>query len=352
MKLHDIETPAAIINESVARHNIERFQNHCSQNKLALRPHIKTHKLPHFAKMQIDAGAIGITCQKLSEAEAMANAGIDDILITYNILGSAKLSRLQRLAAQVKHLAVTADNVAVIEGLASTFKDQAQPLPVMVECDTGANRCGVMTPAEVLNLASRIDQASGLTFHGLMTYPPRDGAKHVQSFIDNSLTVLTNADIDCPVVSSGGSPNMWSAGDINGVTEYRIGTYIYNDRSLVTSGVCSWDDCALCVMTTVVSAPAPGRAIVDAGSKTLTSDLLGLAGYGHVLGHDDVTVSGLSEEHGTLTWPQGEKFDVGQRVYIVPNHVCVVSNMLEYVWIKGDDNSFRKFKVEARGGVI
>ncbi|NIA70565.1 D-TA family PLP-dependent enzyme [Pelagibius litoralis] len=351
MKVDDIETPAVVIDEAVARRNIEQYQAHCNQHGLSLRPHIKTHKLPHFAKAQIAAGAVGITCQKLSEAEVMADHGLDDILITYNILGSAKLARLRRLAERLGKVCVTADNPVVIEGLSAAFADAPRALPVMVECDSGAHRCGVASPEEAVTLAQAISSSPGLAFAGLMTYPAVGGGAQVQAFMAEAKRLLAAVGLDCPVVSSGGSPDMWTSGEVEGVTEYRIGTYIYNDRSLVQHGVRSWEDCALTVLATVVSLPATGRAIIDAGSKTLTSDLIGLRGYGQVLGHDDVEVSALSEEHGILAWAGGKKLHVGQRIHIVPNHACVVSNMVDFVWIKSEAGRVEKFTVAARGGI-
>jgi len=351
MSIETIETPAILIDEAVARRNLVKYQAYCDEHGLALRPHIKTHKLPHFAKMQMAAGAVGITCQKLSEAEAMADAGLDDILITYNILGPAKLARLRRLAERVPRLAVTADNAVTIEGLARAFADADNALAVLIECNTGANRCGVATPGEALELAQTVSNSPGLAFRGLMTYPPVGGTVAVDKFMTGAKELLSQAGLACATISSGGSPDMWRADSAGGVTEYRIGTYIYNDRSLVERGACTWEDCALSVLTTVVSTPAPGRAIIDAGSKTLTSDLLGLTGFGHVLGHDDVSIVTLNEEHGTLEWDGGARFEIGETIRIVPNHVCVVSNMVDHVWVRGEDGDLEQYAVAARGGI-
>jgi D-serine deaminase-like pyridoxal phosphate-dependent protein len=351
MKLDEVETPAVVIDEAVVMHNIARYQAYCDANGLALRPHIKTHKLARFARMQMAAGAVGIVCQKVSEAEVMASHGLDDILITYNILGAAKLARLRALAARVRALSVVADNAVVVEGLEEAFADARAPLPVLVECDTGAARCGVQTPAEAAALAQVIDRAPGLRFGGLMTYPAAGKGAAVAKFMAEAKALLAEAGLECPVVSGGGSPDMWKAGEVAGVTEHRIGTYIYNDRSLVERGSCGWEDCALTVHVTVVSTPAPGRAVIDAGSKGLTSDLLGLDGYGHVIGHDDVRITGLSEEHGVLEWGAGEKFTVGERLRIVPNHACPVSNLYDEVHIIGEGGEVFAQTVDARGTV-
>ncbi|MEM8811726.1 MAG: alanine racemase [Pseudomonadota bacterium] len=350
MPVEALETPCVIIDEAVATRNIQRMQDYCDNHGLTLRPHIKTHKLPHFAHRQMEAGAVGITCQKLSEAEAMADAGISDILITYNILGAAKLDRLRRLRERVPHLAVTADNAVVIEGLSRIFSEDRNPLPVLIECETGTRRCGAVSPHEAADLAALVSESPGLAFRGLMTYPPAGGGTTVATFMAAAKELLAGRGIPCPVVSSGGSPDMWSHHTVPGVTEVRIGTYLYNDRSLVDRGICGWDDCALRVRATIVSAPAPGRAVIDAGSKTLTSDLQGQEGFGHVLGQDDVRITKLNEEHGRLEWPDGSRFTIGQTVDIVPNHACVVSNMMDVVWLS-DGIMARPMTIVSRGGV-
>lgn len=347
-----LDTPAVVIDEQIVARNIARFQRHCDAAGLSLRPHIKTHKLPHLAEAQLAAGAQGITCQKISEAEVMADAGIDDLLITFPIVGTRKLARLRRLAERVRALSVVADDPAVVDGLADAFDGASRPLPVLVECDTGAGRCGVQSPGAARELATRIAAREALRFGGLMTYPPTGGADRVARFVADALSELDAAGLECPVVSSGGSPDMWLAGDVPGVTEYRIGTYVYNDRSLVERGTAAWEDCALTVLATVVSTPTSERAVIDAGSKALTSDLLGLDGHGHVLGRDELTVSALSEEHGVLTSRTPHGLVVGDRLRIVPNHVCVVSNLVDHVWIGNPDGELVRWPVAARGAVL
>lgn len=351
MKLADISTPAVIVDLELARRNIDAFQAYLDAHGFKARPHIKTHKLPRLAEMQLAAGAVGITCQKVSEAEAMAagSSHIRDILITYNILGPEKLARLKALAGKVT-LAVVADNARTIDGLSETFASAPAPLKVLVECNTGADRCGVATPAEACDLARRIDGAAGLTFGGLMTYPPAGAAARVQAFLTEAKEMIEAAGLAVETISSGGTPDMWKAHEAPVVTEYRAGTYIYNDRSLVAREVCGWKDCALTVYATVVSVPAKNRAIVDAGSKALTSDLLGLKGHGHVIGRDDIAIDQLSEEHGRLITEGPINLEVGDKLRIVPNHACVVTNMVDAVYIKNGDD-YEAWPVEARGKI-
>lgn len=348
----DLDTPCAVINLDVVDRNISAYQAYCDKHGIALRPHIKTHKIPAFAHQQLAAGAKGITCQKIGEAEVMADAGIDDILLTYNVIGERKLARLRALFDRVATLRVVADNEPVIEGLSRAFANSAKSLEILIECDTGGGRCGVQTPKSAVALAQKIENLPGISLAGLMTYPAGGGGARVDGFFGDAMAGLEAVGIACPIRSSGGTPDMWKAHEVPNATEHRIGTYIFNDRSLMAAEVCSEDDCALRVLAEIVSLPAPGRAIMDAGSKVLTSDLLGLEGYGYVVGHPEVNVVGLSEEHGILHFePDLTPFEIGERIEIIPNHVCVVSNMLDQVHlVRGDD--IKTVDVTARGKVL
>ncbi len=346
-----METPAVLIDLRVVSENITRFQDYCDKQGVEVRPHIKTHKIPEIAQMQLDAGAVGITCQKIGEAEVMAAAGIDNILITYNIIGPEKLQRLLKLAKTCR-LSVTADNRHTVSGLSDTFAAGASPLTVLVECDTGAGRCGVQTPQQALDLALTIDRAPGLAFGGLMTYPPMTDPAPVQAWLSQARDLIEEAGLSCATVSSGGSPNMWRVEDVPIATEHRIGTYVYNDRSLIEAGVCTAEDCALTVVATVVSRPTRDRAIIDAGSKVLTSDLLGLSGHGLIVGRPEAAIVGLSEEHGIVDLSASDwQPEIGDRIAIVPNHACVVSNMVDEVVVKRPDGIVEAVPVAARGKV-
>ncbi len=248
---------------------------------------------------------------------------------------------------------MVADSAEVVQGLSQAFADAPEPLTVLVECNTGANRCGVPTPEAAAELAVIIDQAPGLVFGGLMTYPAPSGEAAVQSFMTQAKRLIEEKGIAVAVITSGGTPSMMHAAKAPVVTEYRPGTYVYNDRSLVTRGVCGWDECALNVIATVVSVPAENRAIIDAGSKALTSDLLGLTGYGHVLGREDITIDQLSEEHGRLVTEGPIGLKVGDKLRIVPNHACVVTNLVDSLTVIGEDMSEPEvWPVAARGLIV
>src|SRR5256884_4772224 len=222
----DYGTPAAVIDMDRVERNIARIQAACDAAGLANRPHIKTHKSPMLARLQIAAGAGGITCQKLGEAEVMAEAGIDDILISYNLIGDEKMARLGALRARA-HMTVAADNPVVIAGLPQAAAASGRPLSVVVECDTRRKRAGGEAPAEAVAAAREIAAAKGLTFAGFMLYPTETGWSEAQRFFDEALAGVRAQGLDAVMVSTGGTPNLKNLGKLNGATEHRPGAYIY-----------------------------------------------------------------------------------------------------------------------------
>jgi D-serine deaminase-like pyridoxal phosphate-dependent protein len=344
-------TPALVIDLDVVATNIARAQAYCDAAGVANRPHIKTHKSPMIAAMQHAGGAKGITCQKVGEAEVMAEAGLDDILISYNIFGTEKTGRLGNI---LKHKTVTvaADNPTVVAGLPHAAAVAGRSLPVVVECDTGRKRAGVETPGEALELADRIVRSEGLSFAGFMFYPPETAMRETQAFLDTVRAGLAARGLPQPaIVSTGGTPNLRNLGKIAGTTEHRAGTCIYNDRMMLRAGMATEADCALNVYATVVSRAAPERGILDAGSKTLTSDPGGgLDGFGHILEHPEARIGAFAEEHGFLDFSRcNDRPKVGDLVRIIPNHVCVTVNMFDrFIAVRGG-NIVGEFPVAARG---
>ncbi|CAD0215706.1 D-threonine aldolase [Rhizobium rhizogenes] len=350
--LDAISTPMPVIDEDRLTANILRAQSYLDRHGKAFRPHIKTHKIPAVARQQLQAGAIGINCQKVSEAEVFADAGFNDILITYNILGAAKLLRLKALNARVAQLTVVADSAVTIAGLAGAF-DAERPLAVLVECDTGGKRCGVQNPETALMLAEMIVAAPGLVFRGILTYPAPGGAEKIENFIQQTMALLAAKGIECPVRSSGGSPDFYAAHLVPSATEHRAGTYVYNDRSMLRAGHCTAGDLAMHVLATVVSRPTPGRAVLDCGSKALTSDLLGFSDYGLIEGYEGAKIISLSEEHAVvdLSGCTSGGPEIGDVVRVVPNHTCVVSNLFDKMVFHRNGLVTRVEDVAARGTV-
>ena len=344
----DLDTPCVLIDLDRVEANLARAQAHANANGYQLRPHIKTHKLPRFALRAVELGAVGITAQKLGEAEVMADAGLTDIFVPYNILGNDKLRRLKALNERIT-LSVTADSETTIAGYAVTFGPE-RPLTVLVECDTGTGRCGVQTPEQALALAREIALAPGLVFGGLMTYPPGGKWAESDAWLSRAIALFKQEGIAVPRVTSGNSPDMWR-GPSEVVTERRPGTYIYFDRTQVNVGAATLDDCALTVLATVVSRPTPTRAVLDSGSKALSSDVApALPGYGLIAG-TDLTLKFLNEEHGVIEAAAPLDVKVGDRVRIIPNHACVVSNLFDVVHLVRGDEVVATERVAARGRV-
>ncbi|MFT7594278.1 MAG: D-serine deaminase-like pyridoxal phosphate-dependent protein [Paracoccaceae bacterium] len=349
MHIDDIDTPAVVIDLAKVETNLQKAQDYSEAHALPLRPHVKTHKLPRFALAQMALGAIGITAQKLGEAEAMANGGLSDIFLPYNILGAAKLDRLFALNYRVT-LSVTADSLVTISGYANRFSDPQHPLVVLIECDTGADRCGVQTADEALILARAIAAAKGLKFGGLMTYPARGGLARTEAWLITAIDILTRDGLAPPVVSSGGTPDFKQAATVTTATEHRPGTYIYNDRMQVAWGHCTLDDCALTVLATVVSRPTSDRAVLDSGSKALAADQCPSPGYGHIILYPDAVISGLSEEHAVVDLSAcATRPEIGDRVRVIPNHACVVSNLYDVVHLMRDDQVDEIAAITSRG---
>jgi D-serine deaminase-like pyridoxal phosphate-dependent protein len=349
--LADLETPVPIIDFDVMLKNLRRWQGHCDAIGMASRPHVKTHKLVPVARLQLALGAKGICVQKLGEAEVMADGGITDMLLSFNVVGKSKLARLAALMRRTT-IAVVADNAEMLDGLSHAALAAGRKLEVLVECDTGLGRNGVQTPAAALDLAQRIDQSPGLRFGGLMTYPPAFKRQAVADFIAEAKQRLNASGMACPRVSSGGSRDMWDKSGLGDVTEYRAGTYIYNDRSLVADKTCSWNDCAETVLATVVSTPTRDRAMIDAGTKALTSDLQGLEGFGIVREIGDAKIYKAYEEHGLLDTSNAPRpVRVGETLRVLMNHTCPVNNLFDKVVFVRGEEVLGALKVDARGKV-
>lgn len=348
--ISNLMTPIPVVDERILRANIERVQNYFDKLGRPFRPHIKTHKIPAIAKQQLAAGATGINCQKVTEAEIFADAGFDDILLTYNILGPEKLARLKALNQRVD-LTVVADNSTVVQGLAAAF-EASRPLKVLVECDTGGGRNGVQTPAEAFDLATEIDAAPGLVFSGLMTYPKAAGENRVEEFFKGTKALLTAANLPCPILSHAGTPSLFDAHLVPAATEHRAGTYVYNDRMMIKAGHCEIEDCAMHILATIVSRPTDNRAVLDSGSKALTSDLGSFDDFGLILDYPQARITGLSEEHAVVDLSACvKKPEVGERVRIIPNHTCVITNLFDEIVFHEDGRVTRVEPVAARGKV-
>jgi D-serine deaminase-like pyridoxal phosphate-dependent protein len=350
---HQFGTPAVVIDLERVERNIRRVQAMCDRAGVANRPHIKTHKSPALARLQRDAGAKGITCQKLGEAEVMVDGGLDDILVSYNVIAAARSGRLAALRKRAD-ITVCADNPVTLAAYAEAAVAAELPIGVAVECDTGRKRAGVETAREAIALARTIQETPGLSFRGFLFYPTEQSWPETQKFYDEANKGVRELGLEPKIVSTGGTPNLAHLGELRGATEHRAGTYIFNDRMMLACGAATLEDCALHVYATVVSRAAPERGILDAGSKTLTSDTGRLDdGFGLLLEHPQAKITGFAEEHGFLDLSRSNtRPKVGDVVRIVPNHVCVVVNMVDQLIAVRGDTIVDVLPVAARGKLV
>lgn len=349
MRIEELETPVPVIDLDRVEHNLAKMQAYCDSHGLRLRPHIKTHKMPALAHRQVKLGACGITCQKLGEAEVMVDAGLDDILISYPLIGAAKSLHLAELARRAK-LSVAVDNLVALQTVAEAARASGSTIGMLVEFDSGNRRTGVTSVEQALDLARRAEAADGLRFDGLMTYP---SSAATAAFVADAKQIFAAAGVDISVVSGGGTPNAWHAHEVAGLTEVRVGTYIYHDRATVGAGAADLEECALHLHATVISRPTEERAVIDAGTKSLSSDTVAPSvgpGFGLILGYPDAVIERLNEEHGMIDLSRcREKPTLGERIRIVPNHVCVVSNLHDEVVMSRDGRIVDTWRVAARG---
>jgi len=322
MQSYDLDTPALTIDLDVLERNLSNMAKHCAEIGIALRGHTKSHKTPEIAKMQLASGAQGIVCQKLGDAEVMARAGIDDILITYNIVGKPKLRRLTELARWAK-MRVTVDSREVVESISAQAQEDGVTIEVLVELDTGGMRTGVQSPQAALELGKRIIDLPGVALKGLMTYPSTLQAK---PFLQEAKQLFIDAGLPCVVISGGGTGNEAISKEI-GCTETRSGSYVYEGLTRVgRTEDLDPERCAVRVITTVVSVPTPSRVIVDAGMKALRC--FPPNPYGLIVEYPEAKMYAMSVEHGHIDVSQcSHRFRVGEKLSIIPNHAETTTNL-------------------------
>ena len=363
MLVRELSTPVLTVDLDVLERNLDRGAEVCRRQGVGLRPHTKTHKTLEVARLQLACGALGLTVAKVGEAEVMAGAGFDDILVAYPILGAEKLRRLARLA-RARRLLLALDSEAAAQELSRAAGAQNATMGVLVEFDAGGRRCGLAPGPALVALARVIENLPGLKFRGLMSYfgnvwgtpeERRAEAERVAEHVSQALAAFRAERMPIEIVSGGSTPSAEFAHLIPGLTEIRPGTYVYNDLNTYYQGACTLEDCAVRVVATVVSTAVPGRAIIDAGSKTISSDLLGSGpkrGYGYVVEAPDAPIVKLNEEHGLLDITQSQRsFQVGEVVTVIPNHVCSTVNMHDEIVTQRRGEAVGCWKIAARGKV-
>jgi D-serine deaminase-like pyridoxal phosphate-dependent protein len=344
MQIQDLETPSILIDLDIMERNIATIQRQCDALGLQFRPHTKTHKIPAIAQKQIEAGAVGLACQKLTEADIFIEAGFKDIQLPYNIVGEKKTAHLAELAKRAK-MSVTVDSLAVIEGIAAAAKAADVTIHILIELVSLQERTGT-SPEKALELAQAILKHHCLHFAGLMIYPAEAG---VRPRLLETMELLKGAGIPIETVSSGGSGALLEAHSIPELTELRIGTYVFYDWNSVAKNWTSFDDCAMRIRVTVVSANDIKRVIVDSGSKTLNAETLNGC-YGYLTDYPEARIYKLNEEHGYIDFSAyGKMPQVGDILHIIPVHTCVVTNLHNRVFAHRGDEIEAIYEVAARG---
>jgi len=358
-KIADLDTPALIIDLDIMERNLRRMADYTAQHGLRLRPHTKTHKIPALARQQIDLGAIGLTIAKVGEAEVMLAADPPDLLLAYPIVGRRKLARLMEVAKRAP-VTVSLDSLTIARELSDAAANAQVEIGVLAEIDVGLGRVGVQ-PSDAVDLARNLAQLPSLRFEGIAFYPGhiktlddegRKALAALSTLLSSVVRDLKQAGLTPHIVSGGSTPTMFHSHEVAEMNEIRPGTYIFNDRNTALSGSCALADCAASILATVVSTAKPGQMIIDGGSKTFSSDRTASTdvSFGHVIDAPQAVFTKMNEEHGFIDIQRAtESFSVGDRIRIVPNHVCVAVNLHECVYGVRGDSAEQVWRVEGRG---
>lgn len=360
-----IETPSVVISLETVESNIAKMAESIQKTGVQLRPHAKTHKLPEMAQRQLEAGAIGITVAKIAEAEVMAAGGITDIFVAYPIVGMSKLERAVKLVQSGVRLIIGVDSLEGAQRISQAAIKHSVQLEARMEIESGLNRTGV-DAAAAPELAKQISELDGVLLSGIFTYRGAllsgaatmdiQAAGHEEGrFMVQTAEAIRSAGVDIRDISVGSSPTALYAAEIEGITEVRPGTYIYQDVMQSAFGLCEISDCAGAVQATVVSRPAPNRIVIDGGSKTFATDVqpdkapLLLKGFGHIVGDPDAVFERMNEEHGVISVAADSPYQVGDVIAVIPNHICSTINLHNFVYLQHADGKLAKVPVAARG---
>ena len=358
-RVEDLDTPAILIDLDVMERNLRRVAEYAQQHGLRVRPHTKTHKIPALAREQLCRGAAGLTVAKVSEAEVMLQSETRDLLLAFPVVGRQKLLRLMEVARQTS-VTVALDSMAVAEPLSAAASAAGIEIGVLAETDVGLGRVGVPPGPPLRNLIEAIRRLPHLRWEGIAFYPGQIKAcdeagerelHKLAELLEGMLADLASAGLKPRILSGGSTPTLFRSHRLPGVNEIRPGTYIFNDRNTVLSGTCSWDDCAASILVTVVSTAKPGQMIVDGGSKTFSSDRPSAGAevsFGRVVEAPDAMFARMNEEHGFIE-VGGANLTVGDRVRIIPNHICVAMNLHENVYGIRAGAVEQVWRVEGRG---
>lgn len=324
--------------------NVGRMAENCRQHGLSLMPHIKTHKSVAVARLQLEHGAVGLTCSKISEANALLPSGVRRIFLAHSISSPGKVERLVQLAASLDELIVAVTSPAQTATLAKLLEAHDVKLPCLLALDTGLGREGARSMEALLAMKEQVDASDRLIYRGIYTHEGFTYMSAPDQVADGVASVV--AQLEEAHAALGGEGEQWpgcsvTAGrmvQMQGVTGLRPGAYVFGDLFLtLMTGAMEWDDLALTVVATVVDRPEPGLALIDAGTKVFSSDKSPTLPFALPLDGGDYALTRMSEEHGFLTGEGIDNLEIGQTVRLVPTHVCPVVNLADrfLVWRDG-----------------
>ncbi|SFI45555.1 alanine racemase [Planctomicrobium piriforme] len=354
-------TPALVIDLPTVERNLRRLADDVRRHHLSLRPHTKTHKSRRMARLQMVAGASGLTVAKVGEAEVMADE-CSDILVAYPAIDPARTQRLAQLAGRCI-IRVAVDSVEGVTSLATAARQTGTTIGILVDLDVGFRRTGVQSPQAALELAQIVSKLEpALRLDGIFFYPghvwspaaeQHEELRRIDAVLAETIDLWKQLGLSTGIVSGGSTPSAYQSDLISSQTEIRPGTYIYNDMNTVRAGFCNLEDVAAAIVCTVVSTAVPGKAVIDAGTKTLTSDRnarVPESGYGCILEYPEASLTRLSEEHGEIDLSNSpNKTHVGERVTVIPNHICPCVNLQDRVWLQHANGDLESLNVDTRG---
>lgn len=359
-----LETPSLLIDNDIALANIAMMQKKADSLGLKLRPHIKTHRMPYFAKLQMEAGACGIACAKIGEAEVMADNGIGDIFIANEVIGEDKYERLKALHRRI-HVRIGIDNEVQLAQMEKVFATEARPLEVLIEYEVGEVRTGVTNDEQLTRLVKAIQSSKHVVLKGIFSHEghtykadsiadccAKAQAAYAKTVRAADLIRSLGADID--TVSIGATPSVMNGSSFEGITELRLGTYIFFDVGQ-SNAIHDFSHCAATVLASVISKPEGNRVVLDTGAKALVSQnrptgICATAGFGAIKGAEDITIANLFDEHGVLN---SEKFkdlvNIGDKVEVIPSHVCPTVNLYDTAYLVSNGKVIRTLPIACRG---
>jgi D-serine deaminase-like pyridoxal phosphate-dependent protein len=358
-----IPTPALVINGQGVRRNLASMSEYATAHGLKLRPHTKTHKSLEVVRHQIEAGVLGLTVAKVSEATIMAEA-IDDLLLAYPVVDFVRAGRIAEIA-RLKTMRVAIDSAYGVEMLSQVADSAGVTVGVLVDIDIGHHRTGVQSPQASLDLAQKVQESRGLRLDGIFCFPGHiitppslqaQELEHVSSQLQESIDLWKQHGLEATIVSGGSTPTAYQSHLVPQLTEIRPGTYVFNDMNTVRGNFCTLDECSARIIATVVSNAVPGQVTIDAGSKTLTEARCIAApesGYGCVVEYPAAKITTLNEEHGLIDIQACSHLPtIGERITIIPNHICPCVNLQDYAWWIEPGENPRVINVDARGKIF